>query len=145
MGWLEALEGQIVGLDTAPLIYFIEEHPSYLPLVEPFFTSMDNGQISVVTSTITLLEVLVYPISQNNIEAIDRYRDVLLHAEHLTTVDVSPAIAVTAASLRARYKNFTPDAVQLATAIEMGASAFLTNDKTLRKVSELEIIVVADL
>jgi hypothetical protein len=59
MGWVDDLEGQTVGLDTAPLIYFIEENLTYLPIVEPFFNAVANGKITVVTSTITLLEVLV--------------------------------------------------------------------------------------
>jgi len=38
MEWVKALQlGQLVALDTAPLIYFIEEHPTYLPIVTPFF------------------------------------------------------------------------------------------------------------
>jgi hypothetical protein len=32
MEWLIKLKGKIVGLDTAPLIYYIEENPKYLPL-----------------------------------------------------------------------------------------------------------------
>ncbi len=31
MGWVEQLHGATVGLDAAPLIYFAEEHPLYLP------------------------------------------------------------------------------------------------------------------
>lgn len=29
MGWLNSLKGKIVGLDTAPLIYFIEQNPIF--------------------------------------------------------------------------------------------------------------------
>jgi len=60
MEWLKALRGTIVGLDTAPLIYFIEENPSYLPRVRPFFEAIDRGDIQVVTSVLTLTEVLVH-------------------------------------------------------------------------------------
>ncbi len=43
MEWVKALQsGQIVALDTAPLIYFIEEHPTYLPIVAPFFEKLDT-------------------------------------------------------------------------------------------------------
>jgi hypothetical protein len=42
MEWIERLKGTIVGLDTAPLIYFIERHPRYLPLVRPFFEAMQR-------------------------------------------------------------------------------------------------------
>jgi hypothetical protein len=44
-------------LDTAPLIYFIEKHPIYLPLLLPFFEAVERGDIQVVTSTLTLTEV----------------------------------------------------------------------------------------
>jgi hypothetical protein len=37
------LQREIVGLDTAPLIYFIEENPDYLNTVRPFFVSVDRG------------------------------------------------------------------------------------------------------
>lgn len=30
MEWIDSLKGELVGLDTAPLIYYIEEHPAYL-------------------------------------------------------------------------------------------------------------------
>jgi hypothetical protein len=34
MEWVEALQRQLIALDTAPLIYFIEEHPTYLPILD---------------------------------------------------------------------------------------------------------------
>ncbi len=61
MEWVKRLYGATIGLDTAPLIYFVEEHPVYLPQVDPFFEAMGRGDIEVVTSTLTLLEVLVRP------------------------------------------------------------------------------------
>lgn len=41
MGWIDDLQGQLIALDTAPLIYFIEEHPTYCPVVEPFFEQLE--------------------------------------------------------------------------------------------------------
>ena len=32
MEWINQLRGKIVGLDTAPLIYFIEQNPTYLTM-----------------------------------------------------------------------------------------------------------------
>ena len=61
MEWVKPLNGTVVELDTAPLIYFIEEHPVYLPLFHPFFEAVDRGDLQVVTSTLTLTEVLAYP------------------------------------------------------------------------------------
>jgi len=28
VGWVEELRGTVVGIDTAPMIYLIEEHPT---------------------------------------------------------------------------------------------------------------------
>ncbi|WP_017651856.1 hypothetical protein [Fortiea contorta] len=49
MEWLIQLQGKIVGLDTAPLIYFIEENPNYLHVTDAFFEAMFSGDFSVVT------------------------------------------------------------------------------------------------
>jgi len=66
MEWVAALRGRVVGLDTTPLLYFIEENPAYLPTVHPFFEAVDRGEFAVVTSIVTLLEVLVHPFRQRN-------------------------------------------------------------------------------
>ena len=62
MGWIERLRGTVVAVDTAPLIYLIEENPIYLSCVRPFFEAVDRGDLQVVTSTLTLTEVLVHPL-----------------------------------------------------------------------------------
>ncbi len=69
-----------MGLDTAPLIYFIEENPTYINMMDAFFQAMDRGKFRLVTSVITLLEVLVYPWRQldTTLAALaDRYRNIL--------------------------------------------------------------------
>jgi len=52
----------------------------------------------VVTSTVTLLEVLVHPLRSNNRELATEYRDILLNSK-LMTLEVSNAIAEQAARL----------------------------------------------
>ncbi len=119
MEWVAQLQGQIVGLDTAPLIYFIEQNLTYLKTVRAFFQSMSQGEFQVVTSTVTLTEVLVHPLRAGNIELTQQYRDILLDQENLTTFSVSPAIAQLAAQLRAVQNLRTPDAIQIATASQL--------------------------
>jgi predicted nucleic acid-binding protein len=145
MDWLNRLWGRVGGLDTAPLIYFIEENPNYAAIVDPFFAFLDRGDVKVVTSTITLTEVLVHPLRQNNPSLVHQYSDILLHQEHLTTVAVNSVIATLAAQLRATHNLRTPDAIQLATAIQSGASFFLTNDLRLSSVQDLEVLVLSEL
>ena len=126
--WAARLRGRTLALDTAPLIYFIEEHPLYLPRVEPLFAALDRGEVRFVTSTVTLLEVLVQPIRFGDSILMRRYREVLLDAVGLDTIPVSPQIAQEAARLRAIHRPGIADAIQLATALLEGATVFLTND-----------------
>ncbi|MBO0352207.1 hypothetical protein J0895_24615 [Phormidium pseudopriestleyi FRX01] len=83
MEWINQLQGQLVGLDTAPLIYFIEENPTYINMMDAFFEAMERGEFRVVTSVITLLEVLVYPLRQLDRTLADRYRNILSFSPYL--------------------------------------------------------------
>lgn len=145
MGWIDEYQGQTVGVDTAPLIYYIESHNAYSPAVDPFFEAMDQEDILVVTSTITLLEVLVQPLRLDRIDLVTQYREILLNANNLVIVDVVPEIAESAAGLRAKYNLRTPDAIQVATTMFMGSTTLLTNDKEMRKVSDIQIVLLDDL
>lgn len=145
MEWIAALQGKVVGLDTAPLIYFIEENPTYLEMVRLFFEAMDRGEFSVVTSVVTLLEVLVHPFRNGDTQLVRQYRDILLNAEGLTTILLSQDIAEEAARLRAAHNVRTPDAIQIATAIHEGASCFLTNDTRLPSLPGLKVLVLDEL
>jgi len=137
--WINDLQGKTVGLDTAPLIYFIEENPTYLEAVRLFFEAMDRGDFAVVTSTITLLEMLVHPLRSNNRELAAEYRDILLNSR-LMTMEVSNTVAEQAARLRATHNIRTPDAIQISAALNAGASHFFTNDVRLPAISSIQII-----
>lgn len=53
--------------------------------------------------------------------------------------------ALRCAEVRARYRIRTPDALQIATALEKGAGVFLTNDADLPpKADGLQVIVLRD-
>ena len=103
MEWLTPLYGKTVGLDTAPLIYFIEKHPIFYPRIEQFFLAMRRGDFEVVTSTLTITETQVHPIRRNKPELATMYRNILLHTAHLQTIPVTPEIAETAARLRGTH------------------------------------------
>ena len=145
MEWLEALRGTVVALDTAPLIYLIEEHPTYLPLVRPFFEAADREEFRVVTSTLTLTEVLVHPMRRGDHELAEQYRRILIHTNAVAILSVSEPIAEQAAQLRARYNLRTPDAIQLATALHSGATSFLTNDSGFPQLASLHVLVLGQL
>ncbi|MDP2370925.1 type II toxin-antitoxin system VapC family toxin, partial [Rhodoferax sp.] len=53
---------------------------------------------------------------------------------------VTPSVAVLAAQLRAQYHLRLPDAIQLATALDSGATAFVTHDRDFSEVTGIEIL-----
>jgi hypothetical protein len=63
MGQLGPLiSGRVVAFDTALLIYYPEEHLTYLPLVDELFDAVDAGHANGITGVLTLLEVLIKPL-----------------------------------------------------------------------------------
>jgi len=144
LGLIDEIQGQRICIDTAPIIYFIEEHPKYLQVVRPVFVEIDSGNIEAITSTVTLLEVLVHPLRVGDETLAGKYRDILLSSEGLTTFEILHETSEIASGLRAKYSIRTPDAIQIAVGIRYGATRFLTNDPDLRKVSEIKVLILDD-
>lgn len=134
-----------LGLDTAPIVYFIEGNPEFHALCVPFFAAIDSGSITAFTSTITLPETLVHPLRSGDTHRATAFRNLLLATQGVTTVPLSVDTAERTARLRADYNLRTPDAVQIATALHSGCEAFLTNDNQLKRVTDLRIVVVSEL
>jgi len=140
LGLVDELRGLKICMDTAPFIYFIEKHPKYLDLVRPVFIEIDGGQIEAIT----LLEVLVHPFKTRNEMLAEKYREILLHSEGLTTFEILHEISEMSSKLRARYSIKTPDAIQVSVRVLYGASKFLTNDPDLKRVDGIEVLVLDD-
>ena len=132
-------------MDTTPLIYFFDENPRYIDLVRPFFEALDRGELTVVTSVVTLLEVLVHPLRHGDEKLAEQYRGILLGAAGLRTVTLSTELAEEASRMSADHGLRTPDAIQLATASHEGAAFFLTNDIRLPSVPGLTTLVLDEL
>ncbi len=148
---VKALQGFLVrheqvGADTMVFIYYLEDHPTYAPLVRLIFEAWEDGKNIGVTSVITLMELLVHPKRAGRIKAARDYRDLLLTYPNLLIVGIDAETADTASDLRAKYGIRTPDALQLAAALRSGAGGFITNDAQLKQVEEgIEIILLDDL
>jgi predicted nucleic acid-binding protein len=139
MGLMADLGPGPVAVDTSVFIYFIEEDLRILPLIDPLFRAADQGSRELVTSAVTLLEVLVVPYRAGNQLLADRYEALLTRSRGIRLVDVSREQLRAAALLRAATDIRTPDALQLAAAIGTKCRTFLTNDRRLPAVPGLRI------
>lgn len=109
------------------------------------FDLVERGQNAAVTSTVTLLELLVQPYRDHKEELAQKIYALTSTYPKIEWVPLTMNLADRAAELRARYRLSTPDAIQLATAIGYKAVRFYGNDRGLRRVKEVECILVEDL
>jgi len=127
-----------VGLDTSPFIYFVERNSLYVDVMREIFRRVTNGDFEAFSSVITLTEVLVQPLRQNN-------QTLLYNGVNFKILPLISSTAERAADFRARYNLRTPDALQIAAALENGCDVFLCNDKDLKRVTELKILILDEL
>jgi predicted nucleic acid-binding protein len=144
VGLTEDLGRGPIGLDTAIFIYYIEEHPRFLPLVEPVFEGIDRGQWRAVTSGVTLLETLVIPYQLGDEPLAERYETLLTRSRGLTLVELDRPLLRVAARLWATASVRTPDALQLAAALAARCTAYLTNDRALPSLPGLPVLQLRD-
>src|SRR5215831_13682671 len=132
-----------VGVDTSIFIYFIEENPSFLPVLQPFFKEVDTGRKELVTSALTLLEVLVVPYRSGDRLLAERYEALLTQSRGVRVAEISRDHLRAAAQLRAATGVKTPDSLQLVAALAAGCATFLTNDRNLPTMRGIRILQLA--
>ena len=134
-----------VFVDTAPIIYYLENNPLYLEIIKRFFTMCIEKNIQVVTSVITVEEYLVYPYSSGQMDIVDNFKRFLDYI-NVEIVDINLDIAEQASKLRGQYKGFKAmDALQISSAIASRCDMFFTNDKQLRQEKEIPCMTMEDL
>src|SRR3981081_2396863 len=140
MGLMADLGSAPVGVDTAILIYFIEEHPQLCHLVDPVYSDFNDGCRDLVTSALTLLEVLVVPYRSGDDLLAGRYEALLTQNRGGRVAEISRDQRRAAAQLRAATGVKTPDSLQLVAALAAGCAAFLTNDRDLPSIRGLRVL-----
>lgn len=107
--------------------------------------AIDEGQVVAFSSVITLTEILSHPLKLGNKQLEQQYRDILLHSATYHLLAVTQELAADAALLRARHNLRTPDALHVASAGSSLCDLFLTNDKGIKRVNELPVVLVDEI
>lgn len=134
-----------VFLDTAPLIYYVEGSGNLFSIVNEFFQGLQSKKILAVVSPVTLAECLVMPAKLNNTQMQQNFINFLTNTREIEMVNIDTEIAIQAAQLRGIYKLKLPDALQLATAIPSKCDGFLTNDIHLKRVTDIQVLILEEL
>lgn len=140
MGSLEQADladGALVLMDTAPIIYVLEDAPRFAARFRPLFERQRAGTIEFAVTTITIAEVLTGPFKAGEEALAKRYRAAM---ESWQVVGLSADIAESAARFRASLGLRTADAIQVASAISINADALVTHDRDFSRVKTLTVL-----
>ncbi len=124
-------------MDSAPIIYFLESHPTMGPRFKPVFEAHAAARVLFAVTTVAIAEVLTGPLQTGDEALARRYRAIL---ESWQCIDLDVGIAESAARLRASLRLKLPDAVQAASALAVNAAALVTHDRDFSKVKSLRVI-----
>jgi predicted nucleic acid-binding protein len=140
----QALQGRKVYLDANIFIYTLEGMEPWADLLSDVFAGLTTGELSAVTSSLSLSECLVLPFKQNKNELVAVYREALLPSHYLTTAPIDDRVLISAANIRAQTGLKLPDAIHAATALTQQCTAMLTNDPGFKRVPGIELFLLSD-
>ncbi|MGA8224757.1 MAG: PIN domain-containing protein [Candidatus Acidiferrales bacterium] len=127
--------------DTNLFIYLLEGHGALGKRVVELRQSMLSRGDQLVTSALTLGEVLVKPIERGEHNLAARYEEAIEAASLVIPFEARAARIY--AELRTDRSLRAPDAIQLACAAAAGVDLFITNDTRLhaKQVAGIQFIV----
>lgn len=133
---------RLIAIDTCVFIYLMERNPQYFEAVSTVFHSLELDELSALTSTVVLTEILVQPYRNANVSQADTFYSLLTTIPDLQWVPPTLEIAQLAAALRGNFRMQTPEALIAATAVLGKATALLTNDPIFRRVTGMDVLIL---
>jgi predicted nucleic acid-binding protein len=130
--------------DTNLFIYLLEDYGKLSKAVVDLRKNMLSRGDQLLTSALTLGEILVKPAEQANEELCRKYEEAITRASLVLPFDLKAARLYS--SIRCDRSVRAPDAVQLACAGGAVVDLFVTNDRRLQKkrVDGIQFIVSLD-
>ncbi len=130
--------------DTNLFIYLFEDREKFSTSVAELRQRMLVRGDQLLTSTVTLGEILVKPSEAGNRDLCQRYEDALLRTAVVLPFEVKAARSY--GNIRGDRSIRPPDAMQLACAASAGVDLFVTNDQRLsgKNIPGIQFIVSLD-
>jgi predicted nucleic acid-binding protein len=132
----------LYAVDTMLFVYHFEGNERFGPAAGRLLAAAEGGRCRLVASVLARMEVLVVPKRHGREDLCQRYRDLFDAFPNLAVLPIGPEITEIAAGLRATHNLRTPDALHLATAIQAGAKAFVSEDRRIRGVAGMEVVAL---
>jgi len=120
-------------LDTNAIIYYLDEDPTVVPLLEPIL----GQEIAIFVSVVTELELLSHPgLTEEDIAEMQQL---------LTSVVIFPLesrLAQLAGALRRQYHLKTPDSIVAATALLTRTTLVTRNIRDFQGIDSLSLLPI---
>jgi predicted nucleic acid-binding protein len=133
-----------VYIDTNVLIRGMERTDAGAGEVGRLIEFAERGRLELVTSELTLSEVLVGPIRLGDDILAAAYLDLLTDDPIFELVPVTRDILIESSQIRARSSARLPDSVHVATANLSACRLIVSHDRRLRDLCELDVIEPSD-
>jgi len=132
-----------VYLDTNVFIYILEGTSALQKAVARLHEHVQPEGM-FVTSILSLAEVLVAPLRAGDDVLRSRYEAIFDSQNEIETVDITKAILVTAAEVRAATQLSLPDAIHVAPAQRCTCDAIVTNDRRFRRIDSPTVCLITE-
>ena len=100
MGALIIPSSGLVCLDANPIIYSVEKHPVYWPLLQPLWQAAKGRSIEIGGSELLLMETLIGPLKSGDTSLAKTYEQ-LFQQPQTKLIPITQQILKEAAQLRA--------------------------------------------
>ena len=125
-------------LDTAPVIYTVENVPIYAKAVD---NRLSDPEIERVVSDLTRMECRIRPLRDGNMDLLKDFDD-FFNEIVSEIISLSREVIDYATEIRAHYEFKTPDSIHLAAACVAKCNIFFTNDHRLDRFDKISVEVI---
>ena len=135
--------GMKLFLDACTIIYLIESQEQLGQKTRLLITQALQNKAQLIVSRLSFLECRVLPLKTKDDDLLRLYNE-FFKLPSLQVIELTEDVINVATDLRASYSSSlrTPDALQLACALKGKADTFLTGDKKLSAIQEIEVLVI---
>lgn len=138
MGW----PGMKLYLDASAIIYGIEGVASVREAVLSRLLQVESAAGGrILTSRLSRLECRVAPLRNEQNDLLAAY-ELFFTRRFVTVAEITASVIERATDLRVRYGLKTPDAIHVATAIDLQADSILTGDRDMARCTEARVDIV---
>lgn len=126
----------MVFLDTSIVVYYVERTPGWGSKASSRLALLRAAGETLALTELVRMECLVGPVKRADDALLGDFTS-FFAAPHVAVLSISAAVALRAATIRAKHGFQPMDSIHLAAAVEHGCVSFLTNDLRLTRFPDI--------